>query len=120
MLSSFVPAIVLYASGGLMPERYQSHDGRTLAQGSTLLAQNSENVGTGLFSRIPTSPFASDVRCAASIWRATLSLPCFVRRGGSRTIAQKIMAWQIRTHPSSRAGILSNIGANLSQLLPSE
>src|SRR6516164_11239368 len=78
MLSTFVPAIGLYADSGLIPERYHSHDGRTLAQGSIRLEQNSDSVGTGFFSRIPTSPFASDVRCAASIWRATLSLPCFV------------------------------------------
>jgi len=30
------------------------------------------------FLEFPTSPFASDVRCAASIWRATLSFPCLV------------------------------------------
>ena len=42
------------------------------------LVQNSANVGNGLRSRIPTSPFASAARCAASIWRATLSFWCFV------------------------------------------
>src|ERR1700736_485117 len=67
-----------------MPVRYQvqffghSRSNLALAHGSTRSEQNSLNVGTVLFSRIPTSPFARDVRCAASICRATLSLPCLV------------------------------------------
>src|SRR5208283_6078927 len=40
--------------------------------------RKSASVGAAFFSRMPTSPLANDVRCAASIWRATLSLPCFV------------------------------------------
>jgi len=44
MTSSLMPAIVLYASNGLMQERYQSRDGRALAQGSTRFEQNSARV----------------------------------------------------------------------------
>ena len=45
---------------------------------SKSLSAELARVGTGFFSRIPDFAFGSDVRCAASICRATLSLPCFV------------------------------------------
>src|SRR5438045_2163221 len=67
-----------------MPVRYhvqflrQVVSNLAFAQGSTRCEQNSLSVGAVFFSRIPTSPFANEVRCADSIWRATLSLPCFV------------------------------------------
>src|SRR5208337_2053781 len=48
-----------------------------VANASTRL-QNSANVGAGFFSRMPTSPFANAVRCAASICRAKRGFPCFV------------------------------------------
>src|SRR5262249_40548327 len=62
----------------LMLSRNQSQLLRTVcskvafAHGSRRLWQKSASVGTAFFSRIPTSPFASDVRWAASICRATL------------------------------------------------
>ena len=54
------------------PARYQSQDERRLAHGSIRVWQNSDSVGRGFLSRMPTSPFASDVRCAASIWPVPL------------------------------------------------
>src|SRR6266487_1145580 len=67
-----------------MPARNQSQLLRQVcsnvawAQGSNLRSQNSFRIGAGFFSRMPTSPFANEVRCVASICRATLSLPCLV------------------------------------------
>jgi hypothetical protein len=67
-----------------IPVRYQSqffrHDFSKVAfaHGSIRPVQNSVSVGMIFRSRMPTSPFAREVRCAASICRATLSLPCLV------------------------------------------
>src|SRR5947208_5542332 len=87
--SSFALASFLYDFSALIPKRYQRYvlgagfSNVAFAHGSMRFRQNSSKVGTVFFSRIPTSPLANDVRCAASICRATLSLPCLV---DSRTV----------------------------------
>ena len=74
----------LYFRMARIAVRYQSHvfgtlcSNRAFAQGSNRRARIHLSVGAGFFSRIPTSPFASEVRCADSMLRATLSFPCFV------------------------------------------
>src|SRR6266566_3535891 len=88
---SVVISSSLQSASGLKPlmarrlGRYQSshvfgEDFSNVAwtHGSNRLSMNSARVGDDFFSRMPTSPFASEVRCADSICRATLSLPCFV------------------------------------------
>src|SRR2546427_197596 len=74
----------LYFVRAPMPVRYhvqffrQALSNVARAHGSTRLSQNALRVGMDFGSRKPASPFASETRCADSICRATLSLPCLV------------------------------------------